>query len=263
MCSHNGSLVLNDTFDTSLSEIKKVSLFITLYIIPVICIIGTINNFFNIIVFSNKKMKEISFKYMLLISISDMFYLGFCSYAFVATCEICPLNSDYSTQIFEILINSYATSCLAILSILAEIGLSVHRSLIFLNKANNIPFKIPLIIMLVISFSYYSIYLFSMYITSNNECINDNNKTLTKVKYKVDISKYGSVGDIVLTSVRILLGVGVLTTVNLINVIIFKNKSFKPFKNLNNLNNNASKLSLKLTFFKYILQFINIFRIAK
>ena len=41
-------------------------------LLPAICIFGFLNNLINIIVFLNSKMKDISFKYLLAISISDL-----------------------------------------------------------------------------------------------------------------------------------------------------------------------------------------------
>ena len=40
--------------------------------LPLVCLFGVFANILNIIVFLNPKMKDISFKYMLVISISDL-----------------------------------------------------------------------------------------------------------------------------------------------------------------------------------------------
>ena len=124
---------MNDTSNHTSNLIYQ-SLFIRLFILPPVCILGVIANFLNIIVFSNKKMKDISFKYMLFISINDFIYLGFCAYTSVVICNNCPLSTEYSTQLYHIIIEQYFTSCQAMFSIFADIFLSIHRSLILLNK---------------------------------------------------------------------------------------------------------------------------------
>lgn len=40
--------------------------------LPLVCLIGVITNALNIVVFLNPKMKDISFKYMLAISVADL-----------------------------------------------------------------------------------------------------------------------------------------------------------------------------------------------
>lgn len=239
MCSNNSSVLnftyLNQTLTSSSNGFKNEISFIRLYIIPTVCLFGTISNFLNIVVFVNKKMKDISFKYMILISLSDMTYLGLLLYASIIWCETCSFYSYYFTKLYEFIIDYYITSCLAILSILTEISLSVHRSLILLNKCQKISFRIPLIIIIVISFIYYTPELFFYQIIYYNDC------ETNQIKYKIIYTKFGSMNvsktiDITLASVRIILGVGVLTLVNVINVIIFNKKSLKPFKNLNNKN---------------------------
>ena len=148
------------------------------------------------------------------------------------------------------------------MSIQSEIGLSIHRSLILLNKCKNISFKIPLIIILVISFIYYTPELFSYYITSESICKNVDNYTIIQIKYKKVATNFGlsypsKIINITLSSVRIILGIVVLTIVNIFNVVIFNIKSLKPFNNANNhLNTKSSKSFLEYKFYLiYLLHF--------
>ena len=94
-------------------------------LIPAICIFGFVTNLLNIAVLLNPKMKDISFKYILATSLSDLLYLTLSGYSFVELCSDCPLNNSYFTQIYIIFIDSFFTSCLAIFCIFVDIFLSL------------------------------------------------------------------------------------------------------------------------------------------
>ena len=103
-------------------------------LLPAICIFGFLNNLINIIVFLNSKMKDISFKYLLAISISDLLYLLLLSYSFIVQCNDCPLHNTYFTQFYDFIIFHYIATCLAIFSILTEIILSLIRHSVLINE---------------------------------------------------------------------------------------------------------------------------------
>ncbi len=100
-------------------------------------------------------MKEISFKFMLAISISDMLYLLFMTYNYATLCDYCPLRDEYFTRLNEIITNIYLTSSFGIFSILVDISLALHRSLILLNKPVKFSFNVLMIILVAISLAYY------------------------------------------------------------------------------------------------------------
>ena len=67
------------------------------FIVPFICLFGIITNILNIIVFSNNKLKDESYKYLKMNAFSNMFYLSFIVIAFVKRCtNFC----DYETTLF-------------------------------------------------------------------------------------------------------------------------------------------------------------------
>ena len=90
-------------------------------LLPAICIFGFLNNLINIIVFLNSKMKDISFKYLLAISISDLLYLFSLSYLFISQCVDCPLHNTYFTHLYDFILFHYFAPSLAIFCIFTEL----------------------------------------------------------------------------------------------------------------------------------------------
>ena len=70
----------------------------------IFCLSGVLFNLLNSFVFMNSQMKDISFKYMLAISISDVIYLACNAYVFVTYCNDCLINKTYLTQIYILLL---------------------------------------------------------------------------------------------------------------------------------------------------------------
>lgn len=209
------------------SSLQNSILIIRVYILPSICIFGVFTNIISIIVFTNKTMKEISFKFMLAISISDMLYLLFMTYNYATLCDYCPLRDEYFTRLNEIITNNYLTSSLGIFSILVDISLALHRSLILLNKPVKFSFNVLIIILVAISLAYY----FPLLFFKNLVNLNSNSTSLYKlVDTDFGSSFSGKFINVALTVVGIVLGVLILTLVNVLNVVIYKNKSIKAFQ---------------------------------
>ena len=103
-------------------------------VLPCISLFGFITNSLNIYVLLNKKMKDITFKYLLATSIIDLFYLTISSYIFIFECKECPYHNTYFTQFFDIYIAHYVSACLAIFNILTDITLSIIRYSILKNN---------------------------------------------------------------------------------------------------------------------------------
>ncbi len=85
-------------------------------IIPAICIFGFLTNLTNIAVLLNPKMKDISFKYILATSISDLIYYDLIleSYSFFVLCTDCPLHNTYFTQFYDFIVFHYIIPCMVI-----------------------------------------------------------------------------------------------------------------------------------------------------
>jgi len=107
-----------------------------LILIPVISLFGVITNGLNICVFLNPKMKDPTFKYMLAISVSNLFYTGLLSYGYLSYCDECNLSHAYSTQLFKILVDYFICSALALFNIFIEILISFHRYFMLKNNEN-------------------------------------------------------------------------------------------------------------------------------
>ena len=76
--------ILNTTITNSTITINTYSKLLPYLPLPFVCLFGIITNSLNIAVFANSKMKDLSFKYMLIISICD---LGNYCFYFTSTTE--------------------------------------------------------------------------------------------------------------------------------------------------------------------------------
>jgi hypothetical protein len=203
----------------------------------VICVFGVFSNALNIAVFLNSRLKDKSFKYMMASSLADLLYLGLASFDFIEYCDLCPILKTYSTQFYNIIVDSYLTSCLAIFSILVELFLSVERLLILSNKpyCQKISYIKSLFILAVISFVYYTPVLFLYKITPITNISNDTQE-LDFIPYKLESSDFGTtkIGMLtpaILHSIRIVIAVGFVSIINIFTAILFKKRFEKRLKN--------------------------------
>lgn len=156
---------------------------------PLLCLFGVLTNALNILVFVNHQMKDVSFKYMMAISISDLFYLAILSISFISYCDDCSINRKYSLQMYVFYLDQYLTRCMAIFNILAEISLSIQRYMVLINK----PFikkrthKWLLLILFLFSLVYYFPMLFFKHIVYN-----EYQNNMTKSGYSLKYNKLGS-----------------------------------------------------------------------
>jgi len=210
-------------------------------VLPSLAIFGFLTNLISIIVLLNPKMKDISFKYLLAISISDLSYLFLCSYAFVYICPDCPLGNTYFTQIAVIYSSNYLTSVLAIFNIFLAIYLSLIRYSILKNKKYFQSINIYLVIasLFFISLIYYSPVLFFSKIIpiiqqdiNNNITVIENNNDYIEykvIKTSVGVSLYGKVTPIILSVIRLILAILIETSINIMNVVEFRKRYSNRF----------------------------------
>jgi len=210
-------------------------------VLPSLAIFGFLTNLISIIVLLNPKMKDISFKYLLATSISDLSYLFLCSYAFVYICPDCPLGNTYFTQIAVIYSSNYLTSVLAIFNIFLAIYLSLIRYSILKNKKYFQSINIYLVIasLFFISLIYYSPVLFFSKIIPiiqqdihNNITVIENNNDYIEykvIKTSVGASLYGKVTPIILSVIRLILAILIETSINIMNVIEFRKRYSNRF----------------------------------
>jgi len=203
-------------------------------LLPAICIFGCITNFFSIAVLFNPKMKDISFKYLLVTSISDLLYLFLCSYLFIQLCSDCPLFTSYFTQWYTIYIDSYLTSCLAVFVILTEITLSLLRYSILKNKTyiQSMKFYKVIAFLFLISLVFYLPVLFFNEIIPIQQ-INSTKTDYLTIMNSLGSSLYGTITPIVLSTIRIILAMFVLTGINIMNAIEFRKRVSNRIQNQN------------------------------
>jgi hypothetical protein len=196
-------------------------------LLSTICIFGFLTNLTNIAVLMNHRMKNISFKYLLATSLSDLFYLSLSIY--------CPENSSYFTQVYFIYIGHYFTSCLAIFIIFTDITLSLIRYSILKNKTylQSLNYYLVSGCLFLISLIYYSPVVFFFKIQQIK--IHQNITLSSMDGFKVEInsfgsSMYGKIIPIILSSIRIILAMFVLTSINIMNIIEFRKRYSKRLK---------------------------------
>jgi len=207
-------------------------------IIPAICIFGFLTNLTNIAVLLNPKMKDISFKYILATSISDLIYYDLIleSYSFFVLCTDCPLHNTYFTQFYDFIIFDYIIPCMAVFCILADITLSLIRYSVLKNKnyIQSKNFYLVIGFLLVMSFLFYSPVLFFKKIIPI-QVINLTEITLTtdytQEKTNLGFTLYATITPILLQTIRGLLAMFVLTGINIMNVIEFRKRYSKRIQN--------------------------------
>ena len=200
---------------TCISSINLTQLdLFNLVFIPIICVFGMITNLFNIIVFVNPKMKKPTFRLMFIMSVNDFIYLGLCFPLSIVFCENCQQAkySEWYTN-YLIYIDEYLTSGQAIFCILIEIVLSVDRYRIITNKkyVNNFSYRWRIMIAFILSALFFlPVIFFQKKTTRNSEC-----SSLVNLENKLPLLS------LILTMIRLMLGVIVLSVINFINLAKF------------------------------------------
>ncbi len=208
-------------------------------VIPAICVFGFLTNLTNIAVLLNPKMKDISFKYILATCLSDLLYLALEGYSFIELCSDCPLYNSYFTQVYIIFIDNYFTSCLAIFSIFTDITLSLIRYSVLKNKVflKSISYYLVIGFLFVLALIYYTPVLFFKHIIPIQQHNNNNNLTITlidkysAVKNQLGLSLYGKITPIILSTIRIILAMFVLTGINIMNAFEFRKRFTNRIQN--------------------------------
>jgi len=225
---------LNETnqteIETKLAE-SNLTDDLMLVLIPVFCIFGLITNSLNVVVFMSPKMKDVSFKYMLAISVSNLLYNAISIYNYVVYCENCKLATVYATSIYKIFVNNYIVNCLSLFSLFIELNLSFQRYFILTNKQNKyvVRTKNVLLTCMIVSLICYIPSLFCYDIKTVK--VFSRNKTLIRQTYKTELSSFGlsPTGKgvtIALFALRILMGSVLLGFINIYNTYLFRKRFY-------------------------------------
>ena len=215
---------------------------------PILSIFGIFSNIINIIVFMHPKLKDVSFKYLLAISISHLFYCAFSIYSTVLYCETCLCNKTYSSQFYKLLINYYFLSCLAIFGHLCELFISMRRYLQLKNLKylDKIPVKLNLFIFFIFSLFFYVRDIFAYNILQTQIFVNG---TLINVTYSLTKTEFGNTSaaniiPIVIALIIIFISTVLITVIN-IGIVYEFNKRF------------SKRIQLKTKYKAILSNFIN------
>lgn len=184
---------------------------------------GSVTNIINMSVFLNKNLKDSVYKYMLGISFIDFVYITLVGFEIAYRCgSSCDYRFyDYSTQLYELIIIDYFTSCLALTNILIELYLSVDRLFLLSNSKflHKKPTKLIILMFLIISLFFYMPTLFL--------------KKIIKItgKHHTVLSNFGksNMGKLVpgiLSGIRLFFAIFFLSVVNTITFIKFRKRLF-------------------------------------
>lgn len=149
------------------------------YILPLICLFGLITNLLNMIVFvSISKLKETLYKYMLINSIVDFFYLIILSFISLSKCgSLCGMiGNSYLAKFYELYLFFYLSNVLCVFNSLIEICFTLNRYLAISDlkhkcKFEKLSFGVIVFMLFVVSSVWYLPILFTKnieYITISN-----------------------------------------------------------------------------------------------
>ncbi len=216
-------------------------------VLPAISIFGCITNLVNIAVLINPKMKDISFKYILVTCICDLLFLMLGTYTFNTLCADCPLYHTYFTQFDDFIIVRYINISLTVFIILIEITVSLIRYSVLKNKTYLLSLNFYLVIgvLFLISFLIYSPLLFFKEIKPIQR---NNNTEYIQVKTQLGLSLFGTITSITVQSIRGILAMLVLTSINVLNSIEFRKRYSNRFKNRSI---NMTEINIRCHFYLY------------
>lgn len=150
------------------------------FIVPLISAFGICTNLTNIVVFSSKNLKDVTFKYLRINALCNFIYLLICFFLFVARCGVyCDYGKTYFTQLYMLVLYNYTKGVFALLSNCILITVGLYRFLIVTNKNNELfkRYKAILSYLFLFSVIFYSPNLFSREIKEAKRNVTNNNIT--------------------------------------------------------------------------------------
>jgi hypothetical protein len=188
---------------------------------------GLLTHLINIIIFSDKKFKDSTFKYLLYHSICEFTYLTLASLTAISYCgSFCDdsFKESLLSKIIELYIDDYLTSSLAIFAVMIEIMISFHRYLIVSNSSfcgvikNGSPLKITLLLFSLSLFFYLPVLIFFRIKQS---------ATSAHIYQLVKISEIYSYFSYIVLAIRGPIFTLILTIINYFTLIKFKKQMVK------------------------------------
>lgn len=185
-------------------------------------LIGTFTSFISSLIFWKLRNKDQVYKYYLISSILDTFYMLAISFDVLIACGA-PCDKFSQTSLFRVLyliiLYDYLTSCIAIFNILIEIFVTTQRYFL-ISKKKNLQNLHPNLVMLVAAI--FSLFYYTPIIFLKKICFVVN--TGYKLVYtNFGLSKIGRLVPIVLSSIRLILASVILLIANAFTLKEFKN----------------------------------------
>ncbi|CAF0944230.1 unnamed protein product [Brachionus calyciflorus] len=230
--------------------------FIYTFVIPSICFYGLVTNLINLFIFSNRQLSNIIYKYLIIYTVSNLYYFIISFLIFLPRCGVyCTFSQTYLPQYYLYLFYNYLKNISSYFNIFIQILVSFQRLAFVLNlKWYNLNHVIIITISLIILSTLLNLPLL-----------------LTKeikigLVYSVVLNDFGKslIGKWLVIIVSILKGFVLITIILVINLItMYKlkhrmniKKAIKYMRN-NELNSNEKKANRNLTVMVITLGFFN------
>ena len=186
---YSASFTISSIERWNLNELKNL---IRLYLLPVLCLTGTITNLLNIIVFASKKLKLKLYKFMLVHSIIDFIYLAISFLYFLVIRRphwyvfVSVKYNHYLMKLYELIFIRSFESFLTIFSVFTELTISFCLLAIIRNKTRQLHFLSVNFKCLVLSFMLIAALTQLPFLVSNEIImVNSSNPSSSTVKYMV------------------------------------------------------------------------------
>jgi hypothetical protein len=176
----NISISTTATTSTSATNINSAALnlasdVVYTFVAPIMSTFGIITNILNIIVFSNKEMKDDTYKYLKMNAFSNMIYLINCLFLFTTRCgQFCSFSNTLAVQIYYWIFYIYVKGIAAIFTVCMQIIVALLRLKIVTNKKTcKLPeYKKTGLIIIIFAAIFYSPYLFTKQIVATKVIVN-------------------------------------------------------------------------------------------
>lgn len=196
---------------------------------------SSITNLLNTLVLFNSKMKDVSFTYMLAISISNLLFSIFVSFGSALFCNECHLNYVYQSQLYRILVFYVTINALNLFSVLCDVTISLHRYFILKNMKF---FSDKSIKWLFLAFTIFSLIcelniLFSYDILKKIYSSSKNSTIVYAISYSSSVNVFGketTYFTITEAAIKVFFNIILLSFLNFVNLYEFQKRYNKKIK---------------------------------
>lgn len=257
------------------SSIEELSLKVTdianVFILPLIGVIGIICNLLSILIISNQEIKGEMYKYMLINSFADLFYLLVCLSVGIIRCgRFCSIGYKYEAKIFELYVYLFVGNVLLLFNNLVNIHMAFRRLISFSKsskKQNIISIRVTSVVVVLISILLnIPNYIISREVSQIGILVDPRYANITETSLimgepiysvKLNLFNKSNIAKVFLSVINILRGLIVLILLFILNIIIaFKFRRHLKKKNIITKYSRKTK-SKKFFLVKMILLYLN------